>query len=670
MSHGGPPSAARAASVAWPGWTEYPLAVLVVLALLLVRWWLNPVLGDRVPFITVFAAMLPLILLVRPGAFLTAALVGLAGVWYLFVPPRFSFALESGSELAMVLVFATSALIAGVAAWLSSKRRRIATQSQELLRRNAEAFYNLVHNSPFGVYVVDSRFCLVEISAGARKVFSGIEPLIGRDFTEILRIIWPEPFASEAIDRFWHTLATGKPYHAPNTTERRHNIDAVESYDWKIERITLPDGQYGVVCHFYDATRLREAEQALRDADRRKDEFLATLAHELRNPLAPIGHAARYLSMMAPGNAEVAGACQIIDRQVAHMSRLIDDLTDVGRIASGKLKLRRAPADLRECLRDAVETCRIALGGKTLNIRAELPAHSLPVEGDAVRLTQVFGNLLHNACKYTPDGGNVDLVAQRDGRDLIICVKDDGIGILPDQLPRVFDMFVQADQSLERAGGGLGIGLSLVKAIVEMHGGSVGARSDGVGKGSEFTVRLPARASVIASPSLPARDEASRELEPPLARSFERPPAGQPAEARPRVLIVDDNLDAARTLAKLLRLSGHDTELAADGPEALRAAEAFAPEIVLLDLGLPRMSGYEVCRAMREQPWGRRALVIATTGLGAQEDRRKTAEAGFDDHLVKPVDYQQLMARLQARAASHRRTSVDRAANVAALSEH
>ena len=627
-------------------WVDYVLAVVVVVGVLLIRRMLDPVLGDRVPFITVFAALMPLILLVRPAAFLLAALLGLAGVWFFFLPPRWSFMLEGGTEKLQAVAFTVAAAIATIAAWISARRHRSARRAQERLRRNAEAFYNLVHHSPFGVYIVDSQFRLVEVSAGSRKVFAGVEPLIGRDFAEILRIIWPEPFASEAIDLFRRTLTTGLPYHAPNTTEQRQNIDATESYDWKIERITLPDDQFGVVCHFYDATRLREVEQALRDADRRKDEFLATLAHELRNPLAPISHAVRYLAVAGPQSPDMVSAREVIDRQVTHMARLIDDLTEVSRITTGKLRLRRAPMDLRDCVRGALESCRTAYPEKNLHIRARLPEEPLPVEGDAVRLTQVIGNLLHNACKYTPEGGNIEVHARRTDSDVVVRVKDDGVGIAPEMLPQVYDMFVQGDQSLERSVGGLGIGLSLVKAIVEMHGGAVEAQSAGPGKGSEFIVHLPSAdpAGVAGKDGAPQPQErASSQTAAPL-----------------RLLIVEDNTDAARTLAKLLRMGGHEVEVCHDGAAALEAGETFAPDAVLLDLGLPRMNGFDVCRAIRRAPWGREALVIAMTGWGAEEDRRKTQEAGFDEHLVKPVEYQQLMSLLETHAAPRLRTGEEK----------
>ena len=387
--------------------------------------------------------------------------------------------------------------------------------------------------------------------------------------------------------------------------------------------------------------------QALREADRRKDEFLATLAHELRNPLAPVRNALEMLKQVKGDAALAEEARSMMQRQVAHMARLIDDLMDVSRITRGKLALRQEKVDLSAVVRDAAEVCRSAYADRGHEMRITLPPEPLHVHGDAVRLEQVVGNLLNNACKYTDPGGVIEVRAARKGGDLVVSVKDNGIGIDADMLPKVFDMFTQAHRSAERTGGGLGIGLSLVKGLVELHGGSVHARSDGEGRGSEFIMRLPALA------------RHAERGEPPVPIGIRPPVAGQGR----RILVVDDNKDGAKSLALLLKLQGHQTQTASDGEEAVRRSEEFDPDVVLLDIGLPKLDGYDACRAIRKQRLGNQPLVIALTGWGQEEDRRRSREAGFDHHLVKPVDYEALVTILESLSPAtlaNRPTDVDR----------
>ena len=363
-------------------------------------------------------------------------------------------------------------------------------QAEEQLRRNAETFDRLIKNSPFGVYIVDSRFRLMRLSAGAGRLLAGIEPLIGRDFAEILRIVWPEPFASEAIGRFRHTLATGEAYHAPNMTERRGNVDAVESHDWQIDRISLPDGDFGVVCHYYDATRLREVEQALAVADRRKDEFLATLAHELRNPIATLRNAL-YAAARSPAQETATRREALMKRQVDHLARLVDDLMEVSRISKGKIDLRREPVTLAIVVEHAVEASRAVIDAAGHRLDVYLPAEPLTLVADPVRLTQVFVNLLNNAAKYTDAGGRIELSARRQGDEAVITIRDNGIGIPPAMLASVFDLFTQVERASPRSQGGLGIGLNLTRSLVTLHGGSIAVSSEGPGTGTTFVVRLP-----------------------------------------------------------------------------------------------------------------------------------------------------------------------------------
>jgi PAS domain S-box-containing protein len=366
---------------------------------------------------------------------------------------------------------------------------------------------------------------------------------------------------------------------------------------------------------------LRESQARLQEADIRKDEFLATLAHELRNPLAPIRNALEIMRLTPEAQGQ-AGARNIVERQVTQMVHLVDDLLDVSRISRGKLELRREVADLGRVIQSAIETSRPLIEANRHELAVQLPLpQSLMVEADVTRLCQVVSNLLNNAAKYTPEGGRIDVVARREGDQAVVTVHDSGMGIPASMLPRVFEMFTQIDHAAERSQGGLGIGLALVRQLLEMHGGTVAAQSEGASKGSTFTVRLPlAPATAATGP----QGSASR-LQP-------TPDKGC------RVLVVDDNIDSAITLVTVLDILGYETEKAHDGLEALRLAEAFAPHIVVLDIGLPLLTGHQVAERIRGQEWGRGMLLVALSGWGQEGDKQKSRLAGFDHHFVKPVD--------------------------------
>ncbi|MCC6991700.1 MAG: PAS domain-containing protein, partial [Acidobacteria bacterium] len=500
-------------------------------------------------------------------------------------------------------------------------------RAEAALKAAHDTFYHLVAHSPFGIYVVDSTFRLVQVSAGAQKVFAQVRPLLGRDFAEVLRILWEEPFASDAIAIFRRTLETGEPYHAPSMVERRNDIEAVEAYDWKTERITLPDGRFGVVCHFYDLSDRQRYEAALRAADREKDEFLAMLAHELRNPLAPIRTAAGVLRALAPGDAAIARCRDTIERQAGLMARLLDDLLDVSRLSSGRLLLDRRPVGLADVMAAAVETSRPLIDGRRQQLTITGGA-GLVVDGDAARLTQVFANLLNNAAKFSPAGSAIAVSVSADAGAAVVQVRDPGIGIAPEMLPRVFDLFVQAPDAAVHGAGGLGIGLSLARRLVDMHDGAISVHSPGAGLGSEFTVRLP-----LASASVAA------------ART--REPAGDHFAGR-RILVVDDNVDSADVTAMLLGAAGGDVRTAYDGEEAVAVAESFRPHVALLDLGLPGLDGLEVCRRIRATDWGAEVVAIAISGWARDEDREQTQAAGFDHHLMKPLEPAQLLEVIRA----------------------
>jgi len=360
----------------------------------------------------------------------------------------------------------------------------------------------------------------------------------------------------------------------------------------------------------------------LRDADRRKDEFLATLAHELRNPLAPIRNALAILKTPAADPAVVERSRGMMERQVQHLVRLVDDLLDVSRVMRGRIELRKERLDLATVIGHAVETAQPVIQAQGHELTVAISPSPIAVEADPVRLTQVVGNLLTNAAKYTPPGGHIWLTTERDGEWAVIRVRDSGIGLAPEMLSRVFDLFVQVDNSVARSQGGLGIGLTLARSLVEMHGGHISARSGGVGKGSEFTVRLPRARETSADAGPAGREE---------------PAAAVTATPR-RILVVDDNVDAAETLAILLRLAGHSVEVAHDGAAAIGMAQAKRPELAFLDLGMPGMDGYELARRLRADKALAGVRLVALTGWGQDEDRRRSAEAGFDLHVVKPVE--------------------------------
>lgn len=374
----------------------------------------------------------------------------------------------------------------------------------------------------------------------------------------------------------------------------------------------------------------RRTAEALREADRRKDEFLATLAHELRNPLAPMRNGVHLLRVGRPDGAAQERTFAMLERQLGHLVHLVDDLLDVARFSSGKIVLRKERVELAPILGTAVETSRPLIDAARHELVVALPSDALPLDGDRTRLTQIFANLLNNAAKYTPKGGRIVLSAAREGPAAVVRVTDNGIGIPAEMLPVVFDMFTQVGSSVDRAQGGLGIGLTLVKRLVALHGGEIAAHSGGDGQGSEFVVRLPLAGGAAAG-------DAAGAAAPEAVR-----------RGGAAVLIVDDNADAVETLAELLALKGHTVRTARTGPEALRVLETFRPRLALLDLGMPGMSGFELAAKVRADPALAGVALAALTGWGQDEDRRRTREAGFDYHFVKPTDLQQVEAALAA----------------------
>jgi signal transduction histidine kinase/CheY-like chemotaxis protein len=391
--------------------------------------------------------------------------------------------------------------------------------------------------------------------------------------------------------------------------------------------------QYQIREHLVERER---AADALRDADRRKDEFLAILAHELRNPLAPIRNALNVLRMAPSADSTRRRVVEMMERQVSHMVRLVDDLLEVSRITRGKVELKRQTLDLASVVAYAVETSRPVIDDAGHTLTVSLPKHSIAVRGDKVRLAQVFANLLNNAAKYTEPPGRIELVVDREDGNVVVRVRDNGIGIPPDMLSKVFDLFRQVD-GVNRAHGGLGIGLTIVKSLVGLHGGTIEARSAGSGAGSEFIVRLPEVA--------PADSERDGD-------NFDATRIAAPQHVR--AMVIDDNRDAAESLAMLLETLGADVRLAVSGSDGLAQLEDFRPEVVFLDIGMPDMNGYEVARQVRARPDSAACRLVALTGWGQAEDRERTAAAGFDAHVVKPADLEQLKSLLAMPRAALR----------------
>jgi two-component system CheB/CheR fusion protein len=481
---------------------------------------------------------------------------------------------------------------------------------RELWRRQ-EAFRALADNSPDCVDRVDQEGRhLYMNAAGAALLGRTPEQVVGRTTRDLGE---PEPWVSTWEERIRRVFATGRPLDFEDSFRTSSGIRFLHS---RCVAERAPDGEVAsVLVISRDITERREAEDALRDADRRKNEFLAMLSHELRNPLTPIRNSLFILDRAEPGGDVARRAKSVMDRQVTHLARLVDDLLDLTRISRGKIQLQRQDLELAELLRRTLEDHRSELTRRGLGCQLRVAADPLWVNGDPARLAQAIGNLLQNASKFTGPGGHVTVDLDRDPVDgqAVLRIRDDGVGIEPDLLPRLFRPFEQADRTLDRSRGGLGLGLALVKVLVELHGGTVWARSDGLGAGSEFTIRLPTQRRaldpvVLEAPRVPAR----------------------------RVLVIEDNTDAADSLREALALSGHVVEVAYDGADGLAKTRAFKPEMILCDIGLPGMDGYQVARSIRSDPSLRSTFLVALTGYAMPADVALALEAGFDRHLAKP----------------------------------
>jgi PAS domain S-box-containing protein len=594
------------------------------------RWLLGPVLGPTLPFFTFYFATVAAAWYGGFGPGVVSLALGIAAGSY-FCDPDHPFALRGTYDQLDAFRFGVVGVAVSAMAEQLIRTRRRSERRRKFLKTTLACIGD-------AVITTDTEGRVTGMN-GMAEALTGwtADEAAGRPLTTVFDIVnehTRQPVDNPAVRALKDGVVVGLANHtvliARDKTERPIDDSAAP--------IRGDGGRlYGCVLVFRDITErhrmeneLRQVAAALSAADRRKDEFLATLAHELRNPLAPIRTGLQVMRLAGADAGAIERARSMMGRQLEHLVRLIDDLMDVSRISRGKIELRRALVPLAEAVGTAVEASRPLIDDMGHELTVTVPGHPVVIDADPTRLAQVFANLLNNAAKYSERGGHIWLTAERQGSDVVVSVRDTGIGIAADKLAGIFDLFSQVDRSLERARGGLGIGLHLVKRLVELHGGGIEARSGGPGRGSEFVVRLP----VVVEASVP-------------------PPADGGARAAPksslRVLVVDDNQDGADSLAMMLKLMGHDTRTAYDGKRGVELAGEYRPDVALFDIGLPKLNGYEACRLIRQQPWGRNSVLIAVKGWGADGDRQLSRDAGFDHHLVKPVDpntLMQLMAEL------------------------
>jgi PAS domain S-box-containing protein len=501
-----------------------------------------------------------------------------------------------------------------------AEERRLA---EEVLRDSEQRFARFMQNLAGLAWIKDLQGRYVYVNEAAEKAFGVSRAnLYGKTDAEVFS---PE-IAGQFQENDRRALDSGANVQVVETLTHE---DGTKHYSLVSKFPILgSDGKPTLVGGMaIDITDRMRAEEALKEADRRKDEFLAMLAHELRNPLAPIRNALHILKMPGASAEVVKRSMDMMERQVHHLVRLVDDLLDVSRIMRDKIELRKERIELAQVVARAVETVQPTIHAREHELTVILPPEPLWLQADMVRLAQVVGNLLNNAAKYTEKGGRIFLSAKREGSEVVLRIKDTGMGIEPEMLPRIFGLFVQVERAMSLSQGGMGVGLALARKLVEMHRGTVQAFSEGPGKGSEFIVRLPVL-------------NRTRQGDVQHTEEVETHPG--PAGASLRILVVDDNQDAGETLAMLLRLEGHEVRVAKDAYAALEQMKTYQPAVAFLDLGMPGMDGYELCRRLREQTRQEPLFLVALTGWGQEEDRRRSQEAGFDRHLVKPVEPQSL----------------------------
>ncbi len=605
---------------------RYGFALLVLAAAALARWLFDPLLGDYVPFMTIFVAVACTGLLAGAGPAAVVAVLGAFVADYLFMPPREELiVVERGQWLSLMLYFVSSGLIVALAVNLRRSKQRLervlTTLERDMVERDhAEAALResearlqaIIDNSPLVLFIKDLHGRYLMANRSYLELFdTTADELLG--LTDYDR--FPKSVADEYRANDLNVIESGEP----REFEESSVFDGVE-HSYVTVKFPLRDkrGIYAVCGISADITDQKRQQQALMEIDRRKDEFLSMLAHELRNPLAPIVSAVELLRLEPMVNEPCRRAMEVISRQAAHLTRLVDDLLDIARINTGRIRLQRQVVDVVELAGQSAENLAPRFAGRDIDFTVSLPPEPLPVNADGSRVVQVIDNLLDNAAKYTDPGGQASLVLERAGDRCALRVRDTGMGIEPPHLARIFDLFEQEESSLDRSSGGLGLGLHLVKRMVEKHGGRVEVRSAGRGRGSEFTVWLPL-----------VEGEAVATVQAESA-------AASSGAGGQRILIVEDNADAAQSMSALLGALGHEVRVVADGREGVSVAEEFQPELALVDLGLPGIDGYEVARRLRTR-FGRSMRLVALTGYGQPEHRKWTREAGFDAHLVKPA---------------------------------
>ncbi|HEX5161730.1 MAG TPA: ATP-binding protein [Steroidobacteraceae bacterium] len=607
----------------WP-W-RYLAAVAVVFAVVGVRFGLAPLLGTQAPLLPFVLAVFVSTYLggLGPG-FLASILTPVAATVWFTAWPHDALPIQWTAHVAFFV------MVAAIATCLIHELQRSSREQLQALRDAAASEENMRKSAAQLKLIADAMPALISYIApdGTYRFTnrqyenwfgSPAEQLIGRHVRDVL--------GAEAYEAVRPRLERALKGERVFFEQEMHY--ATGSREVAVHYIPDLDAQGNVRGCFAlveDVSARKRAERALREADRRKDEFLAILGHELRNPLAPILNVAHVLSRGNADAATVRRSAELIERQANHMAHLVDDLLDVGRIMRGRIGLEREPLELAAVVDSAIDSMRPQLDARHLAVHVDRGSHVLGVSADSIRLCQVVSNLLANAIKYSPDGARIDVTLQAAGNEAMVSVRDQGCGIDPQMLPHVFDQFLQGDRTLDRANGGLGIGLTVVRYLVEMHGGRVEAHSEGLGRGSDFRIYLP-------------RVAAAQELLPGSAGQPPRP------GVRRRVLVVEDNPDAAESLRELLRLHHHEVEVANDGPTALRMLDAFRADVVLLDIGLPRMDGYMVAHAIRARfaHLHLRPRLLALTGYARDEDRHSALRSGFDGHLVKPVEPERLL---------------------------
>ncbi len=505
--------------------------------------------------------------------------------------------------------------------------------ADERLRQSEDRFRVLLEGiEDYAIFMLDPEGRVTSWNSGAQRIMGyAVSEIIGESFE---RFFTPEDVEAGRPRVELEAARLNRRFQ-----EQAWRVRKDGTRYWSDIVVTALNDERGALRGFAKVTRdlsERKRMESLEQQGRHLTEFLAMLAHELRNPLAPIRNALAIMAMQGDMSPQIVWSREVLERQTAHLTRLVDDLLDVSRITRGKMRLQGATMDFHAAIQRAVEAVRPLVDERRHRLHVKTAADPLPVNGDMTRLTQVVVNLLNNAAKYTPAGGDITLETAIEGDDVVLRVKDSGVGMPEPLLERVFDLFAQGERTLDRSEGGLGIGLTLARRIVTLHGGTIVARSEGVGKGSEFIVRLP-RLKFEVKPSAGARAEV-------------RLPRG--AQKR-SVLVVDDNADAAASMAHLLRMVGHDVQIEHDGAAALDHIARSKPDVLLLDIGLPGMSGYEVAKHVRARPEGQGLRIYALTGYGQEQDRQRAMESGFDGHLVKPVAPAELLALIDEREAPH-----------------